>query len=204
MMHLHVAVQSVGPAKLPAARRVRTLDVRRHHLARGGRVGRDLGKSAAQRRTASATQLARDARGDGNLTRNAQTHGHEVRDAGTVAGTTTHARHDDPRQERGRGRSMQGGPRCSRASSRPARPEQLTARLVPPCRVATECKTRDALQSARRPRNHAISNGTRPSGGPVRLVLPRRAPDASVRHLILGALDVPFRAKCVPSTHEPR
>jgi len=46
MMDVHVAVQSVGPAKRPAARRVRTLDVRRHRLALGGRAGRDQGTTA--------------------------------------------------------------------------------------------------------------------------------------------------------------
>jgi len=54
------------------------------------------------------------------------------------------------------------------------------------------------------PRNRAISNGTRTSGAPVSLVWPRRAPETSESHQSLGALDIPSRANCVPSAHEPR
>jgi len=99
---------------------------------------------------------------------------------------------------------MQGTTRCSCASSRPARPEQLMAQLVPPFRSATEWKTGDASQSARMPRKHTISNGTRTAGAPVRLVWPRQPPETSESHLSLGPLDVPSRAKRVPSAHEPR
>jgi len=76
---------------------------------------------------------------------------------------------------------------------------------VSPCRVSTVCKTRDVAQSVNKnATNHALSTGTSKSGGSARRVWARRAPQASSKRLILGALEMPFRGGCARSTHEPR